>query len=278
MKSFTQKGMFKFSAALIVCLVLVYTSCQKTQVKTTSNTTTPTSGSSDIAKQVALNFYKALTGGYNGMNINSGINANITTNNANHLINSAKNPLCGLTVDTAHNNTWKEGDTTFLSSGRFKFKYTCSKNNVDGYTLTDTANSNVSDTAFSAVNNASQKYIVVALDNTYKKILTNGLIVTTSNYSALSKGVVTGYTNTSAQYAMTAVKIDVSSGIADAVSGTAEFHMHFVNKPVSGKTTDITYAGLMTYLGNHWARVDLLQNGKYVSFKVNLVTGVTTPV
>jgi hypothetical protein len=276
MKNLSQTRVFRFSAVLMVCVLLVYTSCKKTQVITTS-TTTSTSANTDVAKQIALNFYKALTGGYNGMNINNGIQANMTTNNNNHVLNSI-NPLCGLTIDTSYNNVTKQGDTTFMSFGTYKFTYTCSKGTVDGYKLADTANSNVGDSTFRSINNASQNYVVVATDNTYKKLLTNGLIVTTSEYSALSNGAVTGYTNIYARYLMTAVKVDISSGIADAVSGTAAFHMQFINKPVTGKTTNILYVGLITYLGNHMAKVDVLQNGKYISFMVNMITGATTPL
>lgn len=278
MKSITNKTAVKLFVALLACSLLVYTSCKKTQITTSSSSSD--GASDDVAKQIGMNFYKALTGGYNGMNINNGINASFNVNN-NHKTNPNKSPLCGLTIDTTYSNTTKSGDTTFISSGAFKFTYTCSGNNVDGYKLADTLNSNVSDSAYRSVNNVSQNYVVNALDNTYKKLKTNGNISTTSEYSSLDTGVVNGYNDVYATYSMTDVKVDITSGIADAVSGKATFKMKIINLPVNskGKPNTVTYQGSITYLGNHMAKLTIVTTGgKNKSYMVNMITGVTTPI
>lgn len=281
MKNLAKQPAVKLFVTLLACSLLVYTSCKKTDIATTTGSSSD-GASDDVAKQIGMNFYKALTGGYNGMNINNGINASFNVNN-NHKTNSNKNPLCGLTIDTTYSNTTITGDTTFISSGAFKFTYTCSANNVDGYKLADTLNSNVSDSTYKSVNNVSQNYVVKATDLTYKKLLTNGTINTTSEYSVLKKGITKGYNNVYAQYAMVNVKVDVSSGIADAVSGKATFHMLLVNLPSNANpATDATvtgYTGVIFYLGDHQAKLSILQaNGKYKSYMVNMLTGVTTPI
>jgi hypothetical protein len=270
--------------ALLGCMLLVYTSCKKTEVTKTTQSTN-TQNTSDIARQIAQNFYKSLTGSNSGININDGLNPslNIKTNSAKHVLNSTQNALCGYTIDTSYNSASRKGDTTSTSSGSFKFTYTCSSADVDGYKSSVSNNSYVTDSlTFRATNTIAQTYVVTATDNTYKKLLANGNINTTSNYGILGNGgaITTGFYYTSAQYVMTNVMVDLSSGTADAVSGSATFNMLIVNEPPTTPQTDgnfYGYSGSITYLGNHMARVAVnIGNNQYKNYLVNMVTGATT--
>ena len=59
---------------IMLCVLLVYTSCRK-ETTTAPSTQAPTN--SALSKQIALNFSKSLAGTFGGVNFNDGVNVSV---------------------------------------------------------------------------------------------------------------------------------------------------------------------------------------------------------
>jgi hypothetical protein len=268
-KKFTQI-VFTLSA-----VVMLYASCKKSEFKTTTNTTDYKALSSTIA----TTFYKSITGSYGGVNVSQGIKSTIKTSaSGRDLVLNSISPLCGFVVDTTYDITTPPPsptptpDTIKHSYGKFHFVYTCDAGVVDGYNVIDSVAYTTSYFNYATNNLLGQRYTVKALDQTYKVVSMNGSISTSvSQFKTLSE---TG-SYILANYTLTGLKIDFTSGVADVVSGTATFDM--VSDPTATVTLPgnrVEYTGIINYLGNHKAKLTINPGQVFI---VDLITGVATP-
>jgi hypothetical protein len=275
MKNNLYKNLFaKIATAIVLLSLFVYSSCKKSE--NSSGSTTPVN-TSDIAKQVALNFYKSMTGANNAVNVNNGIKLQSPIGGKNA---ANQNLLCGYVADTAYSVNTKSGDTSTTMKTRFTFTYTCATNYVNGYKLDDTVSSTSTGTLFRSNNYVGQHYVVTALDSTYKKSAMNGSINTGSEFYTLgTNGATKGFHDVYAQYKLTNVTVDASTGTADFISGSATFHMLItdLNPAVNPDNTVMGYTGSITYLGNFTARLSIQVSGSSTkNYLVNLLTGSVT--
>src|ERR1700743_842621 len=167
----------KFTSVLVVTLAIAlsFTACKRSQ--TVAPTATWKPSPDQIAKQIATNLYKSLTGQLGGTNVNDGIKApSSLVKHGSKTLNDVSS-LCGYTLDTAY-TSWVARDTDYWTATKLVFTNTCSSNSVDGYIVYDSVKTEVKDASFinSCIN--IQKYTVKALDNSFKWVSCNGSIYT----------------------------------------------------------------------------------------------------
>ena len=265
----------------LAAATLFYTGCKKDTVKPA--VTTPVTTATDfkaLSSQTALMFYKSINGQYGGTDISKGISSPFSTKTGRRVVNSIA-PLCGFVIDTSYNYTIDNGqnklsltDTLKTYSGRFRFQFTCTSGNVDGYDVADTVDY-IERNAFTFYNSISvaQNYNVKALDQTYKLVSMDGTLTSWAGYD---QTFAEQGTSLNASYVLAGLRVNFASGIADITQGTATFHivyypLHSFDVPF----TPSTYDGSIQFLGNHMAKLTINPGHVYM---VNLLTGVVTPV
>ncbi len=279
------KTPYKFITIISVCTVVICFSCHKTETAKPANVSAAVS-TADLGRQIALNFYAAITGKMGGANINDGIKSPKNLSSVHGKMQTFDvNPLCGYTIDTAYNTTTTGHDTTFNDRGRFKFTYMCgvlgTGNSPDGYLVADSITNVQTGPLFENFNAVAQAYNVHALDNTFKLVSMGGQLSASTHFGVLNAlGVATSYSDFSAQYALLGLTVNVSSGIADVVSGTSTFTMTQANvaDPANPFNSPFNvYSGTITFLGNHMAHLSLQFNNTTTEYNINLLTGALSP-
>src|ERR1700757_1048441 len=169
---------------IIVAGAVCFTACNKESVKTTAKSTAVTDPNQAIAIQLAVGFYKSVTGAYGGADLKSGIKISSVVPNAKKgPVLLSISPLCRYEFDTTADSIIKVNDTTWYHyGGHYSFTYTCSNDSPDGYQNNDslftaTRTTNTLDTLA-----VIRKYDVKALDNTYKLVSLNGTMETRGGY------------------------------------------------------------------------------------------------
>jgi hypothetical protein len=269
-KNFTQI-VFTLSA-----MVILYASCTKNNLKPVAATAVDYKA---LSSTIAITFYKSITGANGGVDVSQGIKSPFKPSSTGRglRLNDVVS-LCGFAIDTTYGVTipppspMPTPDTIKHSYGKFNFVYTCDAGVVNGYNVTDSVAYTTSYFNYATNNLLGQRYVVKALDQTYKVVSMNGSIFSSvGQFKTLSE---TG-SYIQATYTLTGLKVDFTTGIADVVSGTATFDMIVdptasVALPANRKE----YTGTITYLGNHKAKLTI--NPGQV-FTVDLITGVATP-
>ena len=266
----------------LACFMLFYSSCKKNTVKPAANTTT-TVDYGKISSQTAVTFYKSITGQYGGADVSKGIKSPFSAKVTGRSLFSAS-PLCGFVIDTSYNysistgtNTLSPTDTIKTYSGTFRFQYTCTGGNVNGYIVNDTVNyherNNVGVT-FSNSTSLTQNYSVKALDQTFKLVSMDGTLNSAVNFTQIFNETDSYM---SGAYVLTGLKVNFTSGVADVTEGTSTFHIVYqpwetVGFPFPPPLQ--TYDGTIQFLGNHKAKLTINPGHVYL---VDLLTGVATP-
>ena len=265
----------------ILCLAgitLFYTACKKNTVKPAATTTT-TIDYGKLSSQTAVTFYKSITGQYGGADVSKGIKSPFSAKVTGRALNSTA-PLCGFVIDTSYNYTIDTGpdihsltDTLKTYSGTFRFQYTCTGGNVNGYHINDTVRYQEQNAfTFSNSTNVTQNYSVKALDQTFKLVSMDG---TLNSVAAFVQTFNEQGTALHADYVLTGLRVNFASGIADVTEGTATFHI--VYQPwlsLGFPPTPQTYDGSILFLGNHKAKLTINPGHVYL---VDLLTGAVTP-
>jgi len=272
------KPNFTRSLILLSAVVLFYTACKKNTVKPTQTTAAKTDYAS-ISSQLAVTFYKSITGQYGGANIGKGVTSPFSAK-VGGTAASVTSPLCGFVVDTSYSYSVHSSkhpspfDTTYTYSGSFRLAYTCSGGAVNGYVVDDSLGYNEQTyIAFNNSSNVGQHYTVKTLDQTGKLLSMNGSINTYVN--------LIGAFNESgaffrAAYKLAGLTVNYGSGTADVTTGVATFHMVYtVYSLVIQSPPPTIYDGTIEFLGNHKARLTINPGHVYI---VDLTTGVATPV
>jgi hypothetical protein len=262
--------------ALLTVIMLCYTACKKTGNQPVAKATTDYAA---LSSKIALNLIQSLSGKYGGTDINNGIKApsSIAVNHRGAVLYDV-NALCGFTIDTVFSKTIPGVDTTKTFKGNFHFVYTCSTNQVDGYTVHDSLTNTETGAIFNNTFIVSQNYTVKALDQTYKIVSMNGSILSSIVSQILTNAAVTGYHDIATTYTLTGLKVDFTSGVADVTAGVATF---------TGVTGDLDattpktgtvggFTGSLTFLGNHMATLSVTIGAVTKTYSVNLITGVVS--
>lgn len=230
---------------IMLCVLLVYTSCRKDSI-TTHSPQTPTN--SALSKQIALNFSKSLAGTFGGVNLNDGVNVSVEGHLGPHYAcgcTHGSNPLCGFYTDSLVNYNATIGDTTIHTGGNLKFYFNCIDGKLSGYTAYDSLTTTKTTTASVSTYKVQQFYTIVALDSAKNFIGVNGTndLHTSIVYTNNSPSEIGG-----AFYELSNLKIDVAN--KDILSGSATFKAYGSNWNASGT---------IVFLGNH--KADFTLNG-----------------
>jgi hypothetical protein len=277
---------------IAVC-AFCFTSCKKDSIKTTVKNTNITESNKAAAIQLAVSFYKSVSGANGGAELKNGIKlSSVGSLSKKGLVLLSTNPLCGFQFDTTADNTVHISDTArYHYGGHYSFTYTCSGDSPDGYIndnnfFTCLRTTNTLDTLI-----VSQKYNVKALDNTYKLVSLNGTMETHEGKQVfngpfypygpsfnINLDAISDYV----QYKLNDIKVDVSSGVPDMISGTAkstDYHS-IRNKDNTNVDLFYVYYSTITFLGNHLARIEMQIATDFGApgptvyvFTVNVLTG-----
>ncbi|GAA4103316.1 hypothetical protein [Mucilaginibacter panaciglaebae] len=261
--------------SLLLAVSLCYAACKKTESSPSKSPFNP----ADFSRQLAVNLYKSLSGQYGGADINDGIKApsGITAPNHKGPGTNTINPYCGLAIDTTYTASETVSDSVKNYYTRFKFVYGCENNVLNSYSLQDSVANTVTCQQYKAVYKLTQHYNVKALDQTYKTSSVEGSISFSSHIDVNTQSGVQ-YTYLDSYYALHGIKVDISSGTADVIEGSASINGVFKYKDaVYNVNNSIT--GSIEFLGNHTSRVTLQidGNGNYV-YLVNMLTGQVTKI
>jgi len=258
---------------LLFAVVCCYVSCKKTTDKPVNKNPIDYAA---LSKQIVFTLQQSISGKYGGTNINDGIKApaHISASHTGPALFSV-NALCGFSIDTTYNTTATAGDTAKTFFGNFKFVYTCSTGNPDGYAVHDSLINTETGPLFSDSFTTAQDYHVQALDQTYKLVSMNGYL-----FSLTKNALTTGYKNVYIGYKLQGLTVDLSSGTADITSGTALLNITIDQQQAGWPDNEVTMqSGTLVYLGNHMAKLTLeLSNGSSQSYLVNLLTGQVTQI
>lgn len=247
----------------IAGIAVIYSACKKSD-----SSSGPALSEKDVSSQIALDLSQNLFGSYSGLNLSGGFGG-VSGFAAKHMPNSHQlhdlsNPFCGLVVDTAINDTEKIGvDSTITLSGHIKFSFTCSGDNLSGFSTNDNLSVAVTTPQFSLISQIAENITMNALnpadENTQFSL--SGNISSTGTYAYKTSAGKSG--TRSFSYVLNALTLDPNSD--DIISGTATF-----STKGSGKSGTWSYSGTIKFLGNHTAQITI--NSK--SYTVNLETGV----
>jgi hypothetical protein len=269
------KSTLKLIVAAGLCAAVVY-SCKTNSVQPATTTSTQS-----VASQIALSLSKSFQGANGGANINQGIKSPYAVSHKGPAINGIYD-LCGTGTDTTFNNTTLHHDTTVVFTGGLKFVYDCGSAGVNGYHVIDSLNSASANATFFNSSTNVQKYIVKALDATYKLISIDGSISTTNHVSTLSGQTTTEYHDLVSKYIFNGVTADVSGAVGDFLTGTASYTTTQTDFAARyGNATNVTvYHGLITYLGNHKATISIQINGvgNTDTYSVDMITGAMAKI
>jgi hypothetical protein len=261
--------------SLLLAISLCYTACKKAENNPPKSPFNP----ADFSRQLAVNLYKSLSGQYGGADISDGIKApsGITAPKYKGPRINSINPYCGLTIDTTYTGSETVSDSIKNYYTRFKFVYGCENDVLNSYTLQDSVANSVTYQQYKAVYKLTQLYNVKALDQTYKMSSVEGAISFSSHIDVNTQSGVQ-YTHLDSHYSLHGVKVDISSGTADVIEGSASITGVFQYKD-SIYNVDSNITGSIEFLLNHMSKVTLQVDGggNYV-YLVNLLTGQVTKV
>lgn len=262
--------------SLLLALSLFYTACKKTESSPSKSPFNP----ADFSRQLAVNLYKSLSGQYGGADISDGIKAPSGIASPSHKaprVNSI-NAYCGLTIDTTYTGSEVVSDSLKSYYTRFKFIYGCENDVLNSYSLQDSVSSTVTYQQYKAVYKLTQLYNVKAIDQTYKISSVEGAISFSSHIDVNTQSGVQ-YTHMDSYYLLHNVKVDISSGTADVIEGSASISGVFRYKDAV-YDVDNNITGSIEFLANHMSKVTLQVSdghGNYV-YLVDMLTGQVTKV
>ncbi|MFD2872812.1 hypothetical protein ACFS5N_10060 [Mucilaginibacter ximonensis] len=258
---------------LFLGMSLVYTACKKSGTAPSRSPFNP----ADFSRQLAVNLYRSLSGQYGGADINEGIKAPsaVIPGKKGPHINSI-NPYCGLTIDTTYSASETVADSLKQYYTRYRFTYGCDNNILNSYTLQDTVINTITKDQYKGVYKLIQLYQVKAADATYKTSSVEGSI-SFSAHTGVNTKTGLQYNYMDSYYTLQGVMVDISTGTADVIAGSAAISGTFQYKDSIYDVND-GITGSIQFLGGHMSKVTLhVSDGSsgYV-FIVNMLTGSVT--
>ncbi|MEO6631768.1 MAG: hypothetical protein ABIN13_08610 [Mucilaginibacter sp.] len=254
------------SIMLLAGMAVIYSACKKSDATASG----PALTAPQVASQVALDITSDLFGGYGGLDFSGGLEAptgfGVKQHTQGRLLHNLNNPFCGLVIDTTLNATATVGaDSTISVSGHIYFAFSCTNDNVTGFTTRDDLNISISTPQFAIVSKINENLTVVAIDptNDNSKLSMNGTLASsgTYNYKTAKKSGTKSF-----NYVLKQLILDPDND-GDVISGSASF----ITKG-TGSNGSWSYVGTITFLGDHKATITI--NGK--TYNVDLQTGATS--
>jgi len=255
-----QKKMKKFSKVLLpamACIVLLYSSCRKSE-----NTPAPAAGTNTstavTSKAIALNIIQSISGFKGGVNLMGGVDS-VNIRGARRLCGCVNtSPLCGFFTDSLVDISSTEGDTSSHAGGNLTFYFNCQNGQKAGYTAYDSLGFSRSTPKGWAQNYyVKQAYTIQSLDSKHQFIGVSG-----DNYFYQTMNLFCGCNNTpyvdieNSNYVLNNLTIDVCK--KDILSGTATFKAY-------GEGWNLS--GTLTFLGNHLVDVNI--NGQVTRVNIS---------
>lgn len=246
---------------LLTGIVLTYSGCKKSNNNPSGPALTP----KQVSSQIALNLTQTLYSGFGAFSLGDGLNApdNLgVVHTKNGLkVNSAGDPLCGLTVDTTLNYSVSENGTSASVKGTLGFKFTCSNGVISGFNVFDDLAVTESTSEFSGSFKVNENLTLLSLDpsNDNSNLSLNGTFGFDGSYKYKS-GAATQTFN----YTLTSILLDANGQI---LSGNATF-----STKGSGTPGVWDFSGTIKFLGNGNATITI----SGTAYNVNLQTGVVS--
>lgn len=255
------KFKFLLPITMLAGMAVVYTACKKSD----SSPAGPALTESQVTTQVILDLNSALFGEYGGVNFGEGMEGP-STFGAKHLsgpkLHDLNNPFCGLVIDTAINESVTAGkDSTVQVSGHIKFSFNCANDNITGFSTDDNLNIAIAtpELTASAKIIESLTMAIADINDDNSPLTLKGTLNSTSAYK-----YKTG--NKSGTRAFNYVINNVVLGDDDDITSGS---ISFTTKGTGTRGT-WNFTGIITFLGNHQAKVTI--NGK--TYNVDIRTGV----
>jgi len=262
------KFTFRPSVALLLMLVCLYTACKKSADKPTG---VATIDYKTLGSLVATNFYRSLTGFYDGLTIKNGsLLPKTKAPGVNYaaMFSGGSVPLCGFTVDTTYTKNSTSGDTVKTTTNSYKLTYLCGSVNVNGYKVDDTLVTTTVSPRINSLYQLGQHFTVFTINPTYLMVSVNG-----SSFLNITDNLITPTRGTdwTMAYSLSDLTVDFTTTIPDIISGTVTFSgMAFYGG------YHIPDKGTITFLGNYKAKFVFTTNNA-APYIVDLLTGAVTP-
>ncbi len=275
--------------ALIILtgILLLYTSCKKSDIKAPQQTSQTQIDYSALSGQIALNFMKSFSGNYSGKmnttNIQGPSSVSFTHRGPVVFSTGGTSPLCGTNIDSTYTNNVMPGDSAEYIFHKFKFTYLCDNKRPYGYIEKDSVvNSVTGSKVADYFYDVSQNYTVKATDITYKVVtMTGGIATDISSTTFGPSYLVNGQPandntlHTIATYVLNGVKLDITGSSPDITAGSASFNMVVTSRNANNPNgTLLNLQGTILFLANHQASVTI--QGSSVTYLVDLLTGAVT--
>jgi len=250
------KSYIKPLLAIMVCLMMVYTSCRKAD-----NSPVPSASKTipqdTIGFHVALNLTKSLHGSFGGVNLMRNIDSLSLAGH--HQGSNSYGPLCGFFTDSLVNLDATEGDTVSHTGGNQTFFFNCTNGKPSGYTAYDSLGTTRTIPKGLFQNYyIKQAYTIECLDKKHLFVGVNG-----DNYFYQLVNIdYAGSTYADVEnsnYVLNNLTIDVCKH--DILSGTATFKAYGYHWAITGT---------VTFLGNYLA--DMTIDGNPTLYHMNLQT------
>ena len=259
------KSYIKPLLAIMVCLMMVYTSCRKTE-NSPAPSASKTIPQDTLGFHVALNLTKSLHGSFGGINLMRSIDSlSLAGHKGPHQNSYGNSPLCGFFTDSLVSLDATEGDTVSHTGGNLSFFFNCTNGKTSGYTAYDSLGTTRTIPKGLFQNYyVKQAYTIQCLDDKHFFVGVNG-----DNYFYQLVNIdcaCTGSTYADVEnsnYVLNNLKIDVCKH--DILSGTATFKAYGYHWAITGN---------VIFLGNYMA--DMTIDGNPTVYHMNLQTMTIT--
>jgi hypothetical protein len=250
--------------AIMVCLMMVYTSCRKAEnapVPSAANAAVKTIPQDTLGFHVAINLSKSLAGGFGGVNLMHSVDSLSLAGHQGPHTGYNSIPLCGFFTDSLVSQDASQGDTVTHVGGNESFFFNCTNGQTAGYTAYDSLGT-TRNTPKGLFQNfyVKQAYTIQCLDSKHEFVGVNG-----DNYFYQLVNIDCACTGTTyadvenSNYVLNNLKIDVCK--QDILSGTATFKAYGYHWAITGT---------VTFLGNYLA--DMTIDGSNIVYHMNLKT------
>ncbi len=248
---------------VLLAVALFYSACKKAENKQ------PAGPTLDQVKAIATNLVQSLSGGYGGASIKDGVAANSTLTASNPKLKVQGETGCGFFNDNSLNIPFDDGTTKSTTTGSVHYQFLCDDvtNKTTGYDVNTILN-------ISGETSGTPAYTFSYYLNQDYQV--RGLNAANSNFtfSGTLKSIIRqDYTNPSSYTSMVStykfMDVFVHAGDNDITGGTVN-----LESEGAGSTGSWDYTSVLTFLGNHKAKLAFLNK----TYLVDLLTGAVTAV
>src|SRR5258708_21748197 len=164
----------KLILPIVFCIVMVYSSCRKSENTATPSTSSKPASNAALSGQVAVNLAKSLAGHFGGVNLMDGVDSVSVADHDGPHHGYFSSALCGFFTDSLVNYSHKEGDTLCHTGGNLTFYFDCKDGKPAGYTAYDSLNTVRTDPKHVYQYTVKQYYTIKCLDDKHLFVGVNG--------------------------------------------------------------------------------------------------------